>query len=347
MAETLQSVSNPVQELALDCETLPERYIYKRSDEAIDVDYPTIDIPVIDINSLKSSSLSAEKELEKLRASLSSCGCFQAINHGMTSSFLDQVRSIGRDFFQLPMKEKLNCVRAAEDMEGYGNDPVFSEHQVLDWTDRVYLLTSPADQRKLHLWPQNPENFREILEEYTERLKFLNEAVLKALSSSLNLKESCFLDQYGENANMVARFNYYPPCPRPDLTLGLKPHADGSAITYLLQDKEVEGLQILKNDQWFTVPIVPDALLVNVGDQVEIMSNGIFKSPVHRAVTNAERVRLSVAVFCFPDSGREIEPAAELITETRPVLYKKMKDYLGAYFENYHHGKSTIEAAKI
>ena len=85
---------------------------------------------------------------------------FQAINHGMTSSFLDQVRSIGRDFFQLPMKEKLKCVRAAEDMEGYGNDPVFSEHQVLDWTDRVYLLTSPADQRKLHLWPQNPENFR-------------------------------------------------------------------------------------------------------------------------------------------------------------------------------------------
>lgn len=70
---------------------------------------------------------------------------------------------------------------------------------------------------------------------------------------------------------MAARFNYYPHCPRPELTLGIQPHADGSAITYLLQDKEVEGLQILIGDQWFTVPNVPDALLVNVGDQVEVI----------------------------------------------------------------------------
>ncbi|KAK1371189.1 Codeine O-demethylase [Heracleum sosnowskyi] len=232
-------------------------------------------------------------------------------------------------------------------MEGYGNDPVFSEHQILDWTDRVYLITNPEDQRKFQLWPQNPENFRKILQEYSERIKLLNEFILKALSRSLKLKENCFLDQYGENANMVARFNYYPPCPRPDLTLGIKPHADGSAITYLFQDNEVEGLQILKDDQWFSVPTVTNALLVNVGDQVEIMSNGIFKSPLHRAVTNSERERMTVAVFCFPDASRDIEPAEELITETSPRLYKKIKNYLGSYFENYQQGKRTIEAAKI
>lgn len=108
------------------------------------------------------------------------------------------------------------------------------------------------------------------MQEYSERLKLLNEVVLKTMSRSLNLEESCFLDQYGENANMVARFNYYPPCPRPDLTLGIKPHADGSTITYLLQDKEVEGLQLFIDDQWFRVPTVPNALLVNVGDQLEV-----------------------------------------------------------------------------
>lgn len=77
MAETLKSVFNPVQEMAVDCNTLPERYIYKLNDDAIGVNFPVIDIPVIDLSSLKYPSPSADKELEKLRTSLSSCGCFQ------------------------------------------------------------------------------------------------------------------------------------------------------------------------------------------------------------------------------------------------------------------------------
>jgi len=62
----------------------------------------------------------------------------------------------------------------------------------------------------------------------------------------------------------------------PDHVLGTKPHADGSTITFLLQDKEVEGLQVLKDDQWFKVPIIPDALLINVGDQIEVRNNLSF-----------------------------------------------------------------------
>lgn len=79
------------------------------------------------------------------------------------------------------------------------------------------------------------------------------------------------MQQYGDQATMQARFNFYPICPRPDQVLGVKPHADGSVITMLLQDKEVEGLQVLKDDQWFNVPIIPQALFINVGDQAEVM----------------------------------------------------------------------------
>lgn len=118
---------------------------------------------------------------------------------------------------------------------------------------------------------------RDILLEYTKNLEMLNEVVLKALAKSLNLKENCFLNQYGENATMIARYNCYPPCSRPDLILGVKPHADGSAITFLLQDKEVEGLQVLKDNQWFRVPIIPNALLINVGDQVEVINRPFLK----------------------------------------------------------------------
>ena len=103
------------------------------------------------------------------------------------------------------------------------------------------------------------------------KYKAETEVIIKAMAKSLNLEEDCFLNECGERADMFLRFNYYPPCPMPDHVLGLKPHADGSTITFLLQDKEVEGLQVLKDDQWFKVPIIPDALVINVGDQTEVI----------------------------------------------------------------------------
>ena len=78
MARTLESlVFKPVQELAVDCKILPERYIHKCIDEAFHVDPPVIDIPVIDLNLIQPPSPSADQVLEKLRTSLSSCGCVQ------------------------------------------------------------------------------------------------------------------------------------------------------------------------------------------------------------------------------------------------------------------------------
>lgn len=80
------------------------------------------------------------------------------------------------------------------------------------------------------------------------------------------------MKECGEKDTMFLRLNYYPTCPMPDHVLGVKPHADGSSITFLLQDKEVGGLQILKDNHWFKVPIIPDALVINVGDQIEVMN---------------------------------------------------------------------------
>ncbi|KAJ6435757.1 hypothetical protein OIU84_000888 [Salix udensis] len=278
-------------------------------------------MPVIDIGRLTSPSTSRE-EIEKLHSALISCGCFMSINHGITGVFLDQVRSVTAQFFALPMEEKLKYSRAADSTEGYGNDMILSEDQILDWTDRLYHVVSPEDKRQLQLWPEKPEIFREILQEYTTKLKVIVEVVLKAMARSLNLEENCFSGQ--------------------------KPHADGSAITIVLQDKEVEGLQFLNDDQWFRVPVqLPHALLINVGDHIEVMSNGVFKSPVHRVVTNSERERTSVAVFCTPDPDNDIEPVDGVVSETRPRLYKKMEDYQSKYLQYYQKGRRPIESVKI
>nr|XP_011457663.1 PREDICTED: protein SRG1-like isoform X2 [Fragaria vesca subsp. vesca] len=337
-----------VQEQLIEGEVLvpPPKYILKDGVPLPDASVEFMDVPVIDLGLLTPSSISME-EFEKLRSALNKWGCFQVVNHGMTPEFLDQVREITKQFFAMPAEEKKKYLRPVDNIEGYGNDMVFSEQQTLDWTDRLYLTVYPPDKRKLKFWPENPKSFRDTLDQYTSKLQVITETVLKGMARSLNLEEDCFLNKYGEQRKMDARFNFYPPCSRPDRVLGTKPHADETLITLLLQDKEVEGLQFMKDDQWYRAPIVPEALLINVGDQAEILSNGLFKSPVHKVVTNAEKERISLAVFCVPDSETEIEPFESLINESRPRLYKKLRNYVGIYFEYYQQGRRPIEAAII
>ncbi|KAI3801793.1 hypothetical protein L1987_29908 [Smallanthus sonchifolius] len=335
-------MKNQVQEIAADCDQLPERFICKDAEEYAGESCPT-EIPVIDVSLLTSS----HSELDRLKSAVTTWGCFQAINHGIESSFLDKVREISRLFFNLSAEEKKKYLREEHDIEGYGNDMVFPHCKTLDWTDRLHLTVLPQHQQRLHFWPQNLTNFKEVVDEYSSKIELINEVILKALARSLNLEENCFLDQYGTTAKMMARFNYYPPCPWSDNVWGLKPHSDGSAMTLLLQDKEVEGLQILKDGQWFRVPIVPDALTINVGDQIEIMSNGIFKSPIHRVLVNSKNQRITLAMFCMPQTEKDIGPVDELITDDTPRLYKNVTFSIEFYLENYQLGKRASEACKI
>ncbi|GMH04575.1 hypothetical protein Nepgr_006415 [Nepenthes gracilis] len=172
------------------------------------------------------------------------------------------------------------------------------------------------------------------------------QVILKAIARTLTLEENCFLNEHGEGA-MTARFNFYPSCPTPERVFGLKPHGDGTTITMLLQDKEVEGLQVLKDDNWFKVPVIPHAIFVNAGDLVEIMSNGIIKSAVHRVATNSDRERISLAVFCLPNPDAEIGPLNELINADRPQMYKKVKNYSELFFQHYQLGQRPINTVKL
>ncbi|KAL2900141.1 Retrovirus-related Pol polyprotein from transposon RE1 [Bienertia sinuspersici] len=100
------------------------------------------------------------------------------------------------------------------------------------------------------------------LHEYSMKTMTLIETFLKAMARSLNLEENSFFELWGndEEDMMHARFNFYPRYRSSDQVIGLKPHGDGTVITILLQDKEVEGLQVFKDDRWFRVPIIPQAL---------------------------------------------------------------------------------------
>ncbi|XP_010535842.1 PREDICTED: protein SRG1-like [Tarenaya hassleriana] len=335
-----------VQEVIAGGEGLPERYLHKPTGdgEPLDASVPEMDIPAIDLSLLLSSS---HEELTKLRSSLSTWGVVQLMNHGMTEELLDKVRELSRLFFGLPNEEKHKYARETGSTEGYGNDMILFEDQVLDWNDRLFLTTHPEGQRKLEFWPETPVGFRETVHELTKKQRRLSEQLLMAMARSLELDESRFLQMQGDNSTFYTRFTFYPPCPKPDKVLGVKPHADGYTITILLQDKEVESLQFLKDGKWYRPPVVPATILVVLGDQIEIMSNGIYKSPVHRVVTNMEKERVSVATFWNPDRERDIQPVEELVTETRPKLYKTVNKYLDIYHESYQRGRRPIESAII
>ncbi|MCL7031135.1 hypothetical protein MKW94_004995 [Papaver nudicaule] len=145
------------------------------------------------------------------------------------------------------------------------------------------------------------------------------------------------------------RMNYYPPCPRPELVIGITSHSDFSGLTILLQLNEVEGLQIKKEERWISIKPLPDAFIVNVGDVLEIMTNGIYRSVDHRAAVNSTKERLSLATFHDPKPESEIGPISSLITPQTPALFKRggfenlAKEYLSKKLD----GKSFLDRMRM
>ncbi|RYR53860.1 hypothetical protein Ahy_A06g029110 [Arachis hypogaea] len=267
-----------------------------------------IPIPIIDVSLLSSS----EPEIKKLRYALTLAGYFQTIGHGMSTSYLHKICQVLKKIFQLPVEKKQKYARSANDSEGYGNDKI---------------------NRRCSLWPQNPIDFRyflctlnssltcyrkiklslvflllcsEILEAFSIKVKSMIDYLLRCMARSLNMEEGRFLDQFG-GQSLFAMTSA--------LVLGLKPHTYRSVITVLLQDNEVEDEKLV-ND-----------LVANLGDQMQIMSNGIFKSPMHSVMTNKEKMRKLVAMSYEPKAENEIGPVESLITDTCPRLYKNVKNY--------------------
>ncbi|RVW31318.1 Protein SRG1 [Vitis vinifera] len=182
-------------------------------------------------------------------------GMFLVTDHGIHPSVVHGVKDVVQGFFRLPLEEKRASVGsyASIDNMGYGRSFVKSEDQALDWIDRLAMKAAPKGvDEGLLVWPQKPPNFspHDFIQNFDPEWSEIN-----------------------------VRVNYYPPCPQPELGLGITPHSDASGLSLLTQFGCSGGLQVLKGLNWETVPWPCDELLVNVGDLLEIMSDGRLKSP--------------------------------------------------------------------
>ncbi|CAN1256896.1 Protein SRG1 [Linum perenne] len=143
--------------------------------------------------------------------------------------------------------------------------------------------------------------------------------------------------------------NYYPPCKESNKVMGFTAHSDASALTLLTQVNNVQGLQIRKDGEWVPIAPIPGAFIVNVGDIIEIMSNGEYKSIEHRAMVNPDKERISIATFHCPNMKVMIEPIPELINVKKQAKYQSIsrEEYRKIVSSSKLNSKGLISQLKI
>ncbi|CAH8304201.1 unnamed protein product [Eruca vesicaria subsp. sativa] len=341
-----------VQEMVNDkmIKTVPPRYIRSELDKTeITDDYGSrTEIPIIDLNRLCSST-SMASEINKLDLACKEWGFFQLVNHGMDSNFLDKVKSEIQDLFNLPMEEKKKLWQQPGEIEGFGQAFVVSEEQKLDWNDMFYLTMQPVRSRKPHLLPKLPLPFRDTLEKYSTEVKSIAKILLEKIARALKIKPEEMEELFDDELGQKMRMNYYPPCPEPDQVNGLTPHSDATGLTILLQINEVEGLQIKKDGNWVPVKPLPNAFIVNIGDILEIITNGTYKSIEHRGIVNSEKERLSVATFHGMGMGKVVSPLKSLVERQKAALFRSVtiEEFLKVVFSRKLDGKAFLDVWRI
>ncbi|KAL6642459.1 hypothetical protein ACP70R_020640 [Stipagrostis hirtigluma subsp. patula] len=321
-----------------------ERYIRPDIDRDVVLDEHHGEIPVVDLGRLLNPE-TLEEEVAKLRFACEEWGFFQLVNHGMSEETILNIKRDTQEFFQLPLEVKNAYAQRPGNYQGYGHVYVVSNDQKLDWTDMLAVIAQPHEARDMTLWPTQPSTFRKSLEDYSSELKEVAHSLVTAIGKTLNLDHEVLVDKY---AVQVLVMNYYPPCKSmPEKVLGLSPHSDGSFLTILLEVNSVGGLQIRRHGAWVPVKSRPEALIVNVGDFLEIMTNGKYKSIEHRVTINAHKERLSIPAFYNPKFDGAVSPIMSSTTEK--LLYKtvSVEEYIKHHMSNKLDGKRALDQAKV
>ncbi|GMH01967.1 hypothetical protein Nepgr_003806 [Nepenthes gracilis] len=293
-------------------------------------------IPIIDISGLRSTVV------EQIRSASSIYGFFQVINHGVPISLLDRLVNAVKSFNELPQELKAPYYRRemSAGVSFFSNVDLFLS-KAASWRDTLQIRLGPvlADSTAI------PDICRNEVIEWDQKVKQLGESLMGLLSEGLGLSAQRLKDMSCLEARVMVG-HYYPYCPEPDQTVGISSHTDPGVLTVLLQDL-VGGLQIKYEGKWLDVKPVHGALVINIGDILQIMSNDEYKSVEHRVLANPlHEPRVSIAVFLNP-SEREnpCGPLPGLVSPQRPALYREfmISDFMKRFFTKELDGKTLTD----
>ncbi|KAK3034796.1 hypothetical protein RJ639_033701 [Escallonia herrerae] len=335
----MTSIKVVAQSSALN--SLPSSYAYSANRQVAAASDPDGSLPVIDFSLLTSGNPDQRaKVVHDLGKACEEWGFFlltsyygvtirvsmlnfvQVVNHGMPETLVEKVFNASHEFFNLTEEEK-------KEFEGkHALDPIrcgtsfhnANKGKVLLWRDYLKVFSHP----EFH-FPNKPAGFSELAFEYSERTRKVARELLKGISESLGLEES-YMDEALDLDSGVQVFavNLYPPCPQPDLAIGVPPHTDHGLVT--LMQNGVGGLQVQHKGKWLNVNALPNSIMVNTGDHLEIFSNGKYKSVMHRAVLNNSVTRITLVTPNGPSFDITVSPASKLVdNKSNPPAYKSMK----------------------
>lgn len=278
-------------------------------------------LPVIDVSPLLQAGEGPQRQhvADRIGEACRRHGFFYVEGHGIDEALQAALREASRAFFALPLAEKMRIQMPYGGRAWRGYFPVGGELTSgrPDLKEGLYLGTelAPADPRvvagwPLHganLWPQHPSGLREAVAGYMGAARRTADAVLAGMALSLGLEPAWFQRHYTADPTVLFRIFRYPPRAHDPQQWGVGEHTDYGLLTLLLQD-DVAGLQVRTAQGWLDAPPIPGTLVCNLGDMLDRLTGGLYRSTPHRVSNHSARERFSFPLFFDPDFSARVTP---------------------------------------
>ncbi|KAI3974038.1 hypothetical protein MKX01_026435 [Papaver californicum] len=237
-----------------------------------------VDIPVINLQGMDERR---KEIIDEVRVASETWGFFQLVNHGIPISVTNEMLQGVQRFHEeedVELKQHLYTKDLSRKVQFDSNFDLYRSRSA-NWRDTLRCLLLTHDPIK----PEElPDTCRDIVIDYWKHIMNLGDTLTELFSEALGLNKD-HLKAMDFTQCLTLNGHYYPACPQPELTLGTTQHSDPSFFTILLQDC-FGGLQILNQSYWVAVNPIPGALVVNIGDFLQLISNGKLKSAEHRVL---------------------------------------------------------------
>jgi isopenicillin N synthase-like dioxygenase len=279
-------------------------------------------VPVIDVGALVAGTPERAAVAEDIGRACRAHGFFYAVGHAVDQGLCHRLEATSRLFFALPEATKMQWRMARGGRAWRGYFPAGGELTSgrPDWKEGLYFGAELSDDHPLvqartpihgrNLFPDLP-GFREDVLAYLEALTRLGHTLMEGLALSLGLEASYFAVRYTADPLILFRIFNYPSRPTPqaaDVRWGVGEHSDYGLLTILWQD-DVGGLQVKTPEGWTAAPPIPGSFVCNIGDMLDRMTGGLYRSTPHRVALNTSgRDRVSLPFFFDPHFEARIQP---------------------------------------